>query len=546
MPHLLTVSIGPVQEFIAAARRTRDLWFGSQLLSEISKAVARAISAEPAATLIFPAPADQAQLKPGDHLSAANLLLARLEDSLVPKDFAEALRNEATRFWKDQAQKVRRSLEDKPWYDWDRFDSQLDGFLELYCAWYPVAADDSDYQTARAALMRILAGRKNARKFTQWHGIAGVPKSSLDGARETVLLRLKGEAELKRMARVKLNAGEQLDAIGLIKRQGGTRRQYPSVSRIAAEPWLYGLTPQDRARLIAVCRPIAEEPAGLVRLDPKRFPQFVDFPYERSAVYRNRIDEAVEEAEPEARQRLRQPLEKILRELDSPKAYGEPNPYLAILAADGDGMGRTIAKLANPDRHRAFSQALSRFAASASEVVTKAHGSLVYSGGDDVLAFVPVHQVLECAAQLNAAFHKELDTLSDATLSVGIAIGHMMDPLEDLLEYARAAEKLAKHPTPDHPGQQPKDALAISLYPRNGPPVSWRANWPADPVTTLLRFVGLFLDDRIPSRAAYHLEELARLLLPLQGPRLAPRPRVGLPGHGRRSHPSPRPKGSGR
>ena len=34
MSHLLAISVGPVQEFIAAARQTRDLWFGSYLLSE--------------------------------------------------------------------------------------------------------------------------------------------------------------------------------------------------------------------------------------------------------------------------------------------------------------------------------------------------------------------------------------------------------------------------------------------------------------------------------------------------------------------------------
>ena len=45
MRHLLGIHIGPVQEFIAAARRSRDLWFGSWLLSELSKAAARGIAA---------------------------------------------------------------------------------------------------------------------------------------------------------------------------------------------------------------------------------------------------------------------------------------------------------------------------------------------------------------------------------------------------------------------------------------------------------------------------------------------------------------------
>jgi len=33
MSHLLAIAVGPVQEFIAAARRTRDLWFGGKTTS---------------------------------------------------------------------------------------------------------------------------------------------------------------------------------------------------------------------------------------------------------------------------------------------------------------------------------------------------------------------------------------------------------------------------------------------------------------------------------------------------------------------------------
>ena len=53
MSHLLAVAVGPVQEFIATARRTRDLWFGSYLLSEISRVVAKPVGAD-GGKLIFP------------------------------------------------------------------------------------------------------------------------------------------------------------------------------------------------------------------------------------------------------------------------------------------------------------------------------------------------------------------------------------------------------------------------------------------------------------------------------------------------------------
>ena len=59
MKYLFQVSIGPVQDFIASARRTRDLKFGSELLSELSKAAAKQISEKCGIeSLIFPAPAN--------------------------------------------------------------------------------------------------------------------------------------------------------------------------------------------------------------------------------------------------------------------------------------------------------------------------------------------------------------------------------------------------------------------------------------------------------------------------------------------------------
>ena len=52
---LLLITIGPVQEFIASARRTRDLWFGSWLLSELSREAALYLSdAKVGGRLIFP------------------------------------------------------------------------------------------------------------------------------------------------------------------------------------------------------------------------------------------------------------------------------------------------------------------------------------------------------------------------------------------------------------------------------------------------------------------------------------------------------------
>lgn len=98
---LLQISVGPVQEFIAAARRTRDLWFGSSMLSEISKAAAKAVK-DAEAELIFPEP--NGDLKPDSDLSVANVILARASgDDQAMNALAERAREAAVARFKEFA-----------------------------------------------------------------------------------------------------------------------------------------------------------------------------------------------------------------------------------------------------------------------------------------------------------------------------------------------------------------------------------------------------------------------------------------------------------
>jgi len=79
---LMAVSIGPMQEFIQSARRTRDLWFGSYVLSTISKAVAKELLG-PDTELIFPYATSRKELDdPGFVVS--NVLLAKLGAGVHP------------------------------------------------------------------------------------------------------------------------------------------------------------------------------------------------------------------------------------------------------------------------------------------------------------------------------------------------------------------------------------------------------------------------------------------------------------------------------
>jgi len=162
------------------------------------------------------------------------------------------------------------------------------------------------------------------------------------------------------------------------------------------------------------------------------------------------------------------------------KEQAEPTPYYAILVADGDGMGKVIdhgAKL-GWGQHREISSALDRFSRRVKEIVEGKEadqGALIYAGGDDVLAFVPLHRVLPCVQDLSQAFREELHTFKNAndapsTLSVGVAIVHHLSLLNEALEQARAAEKAAK-------GVPGKNALAIILCKRGGETYTISGHW---------------------------------------------------------------------
>src|SRR5690349_11629426 len=78
--YLLSIALGPVQEFIMAGRKTRDLFAGSALLSELSRAAAQALADQDGAGgvtvhVIFPGPET---LPEESGIAVANKILAHV------------------------------------------------------------------------------------------------------------------------------------------------------------------------------------------------------------------------------------------------------------------------------------------------------------------------------------------------------------------------------------------------------------------------------------------------------------------------------------
>ena len=504
MSQLYECSIGPVQDFIASARRSRDLWYGSWLLSELSKSAAKAI-VEAGGQLIFPMPVAPGELAPRSELNAPNKLVAILAGDLAftVKEVEEALRTRLHQLRDDAFKK----LSGESFFDRLLAEAQVDDLVEFY--WVSVAFEgEPDYAQAREEAETLLSARKSSRNFVQPRGDAR-PKSSLDGARESVIderaYAQPNASELEReragkalFDRFKARPAERLSGVDLLKRLGerSGEPEFRSTSHMAALPFLSHLDRSAKAggsnRLLAAIRTLLESHGAPIDET------------DGALVFASRLAEWVPDKT--KRREIGTRLEVLL---DSHAGGIRPQPYYALLVADGDNMGAAIDHLPSIEGHQVLSLALSTFARGVEPMVKAHDGVLVYSGGDDVMAYLPLHRVLPCANELAEGFAAAMAQFktkagSSPTLSTGIVVAHHLEPLSDALDLARRAEKAAK-------SVEGKDALAITLSKRGGADrtiVGKRV----DLAARLGQLIDWQRQGAIPAGLAYELQELERVL----------------------------------
>jgi CRISPR-associated protein Cmr2 len=172
---------------------------------------------------------------------------------------------------------------------------------------------------------------------------------------------------------------------------------------------------------------------------------------------------------------------------------GGENRYYAMLAMDGDDMGKWLSgeksprvreilhpeilawyeqqaarragldvrRPVSPSLHASISAALTRFAVKvAPEIVEKHGGKLIYAGGDDLLAALPLEGALPCALALRNHFRSAEAMGSRAGMSAGLAVAHAKEDLRYVLAAARRAERQAK--------RGGKDRLTLAVLRRSG------------------------------------------------------------------------------
>ena len=191
----------------------------------------------------------------------------------------------------------------------------------------------------------------------------------------------------------------------------------------------------------------------------------------------------------------------------------------------------------SPGRHLAISGALNDFSLTVvRHVVENEHlGRLIYAGGDDVFAMLPVADLLAAMQRLCHAYsghdpaheggrdprgltlHQGFAFLNGkllrmmgtkATASCGAVIAHHQAPLAAVRRELAAAEQRAKN-------EGGRDAFSITIVKRSGGALRLTAKW-GEPVALLMALRQFLAHEDVSRRAAYHtLQWLDAQTLPI-------------------------------
>ena len=451
MPTLLKLQIGPVQDFIAQARSTRDLWSGSYLLSWLMGVAIKKLAqqlregnggmslAKLREVVIFPDLAEQGLIEflLQDHRfsergrrhfdiltpNLPNVLVTRLPDERA-NAIAEALESAIREEWAHIGEKCWRACLVEGFVrdmDRPRFEAQRDRFLSV--AWQTTPCPTSKeglpaigvpgelwkkaceafnkgqpYALHYALCSWLHDGVRQCRPFRAWQAggwtvAESSNKDSLTGREEEMLGGTewwqKHFSDAKRAERHRRDP-DNLWSILIRERHAGDRLGAITMSkRLWHWKYLY-------------------EVHGLPARHRKEQSQGrTEFPFPSTfhiATHQPWSNDDEDDRQPD----------------DESDRLAN---YFAVLAFDGDNVGQWVlgAKLPEAmteEQHKDFSARLSKFALScARPIVDACDGRLIYAGGDDVLALVPADTAIACARFLRGAYRAETATSETGFLS---------------------------------------------------------------------------------------------------------------------------------
>lgn len=576
--YMLMFSLGPVQPFIEKARKTRDLWLGSLLLSKLMEEAMKDLEVELGAEFVFPSNRKINSEADKEYANLPNKYIAIFDDAGTAENAAIRSKEQIFVFWNELRADIKSKI--VQWYadeETDRiWDRQSNPNTCFEVRWVIVEGVRDRYAEWLEATEGALEARKRLHNFQQSKEPG--EKSTISGERQALswaigsgtmserqqvrafwetLANRKDHPPALSAKEISLDGSERLDAIDTIKRFATRstkigKRSFPSTSSIAVASFVEGLLKADlnesnlrvwreatgplediaisATDTIPKLKQIADEKNWILRRDGDC--------YFRATFtqYRLKIDYGVKN-EDEANGIAingKKGLEQLLKAAGDQEIRA-PTPYYAILKMDGDRMGKLLSTTGSPKDHKEISGALSKFTRhDAPDIVNDRYpGRLIYAGGDDVLALAPlarnfpkegvnepdaIKTVIDLSDHLQRQYQTRIDR--GATASISIAIAHHYTPLSFVLEVMRRAERqLAKK-------RYGRNALVVSVIRRSGAQTQVGCRWEykqlkeqpdaQQPMRLFSRFYELFAQDILSPKCVYILLKEAPVLVNLK------------------------------
>jgi len=488
--HLFLFTIGPVQSFIAQARKTQDLYAGSQILSVLIKAGIDAFEREfPSGKgeIIFP---NFVRKENTNIMSLPSRFIGKIEGvSEELKEKAEAIQIAVETEWERIATEAYKKANAKALNGFG-FEAQIKTHLDIHWVFQSI---ERDYDQAYEALERLGGAIKNVRQFVQYE-YEGVGekgrKCSIDGTNNALFFRdnegrkpnfLENAVPIKGFL---LNPGEGLSAVSLVKRfyleeeEKNNKKSFPSTAEVALMydekelPAKEKVTLDCYKMLFSKKEKLPEVFAKMIANDCIKEGRITNLGENKNwndqFDYQMLFEENLNNKTiPDSNQ-----LE-LVRQLHSQLKPYFKTKYYALVLFDGDSMGKWLSGKYNKREkdletfHKKLSLALSKFSTKSRAYLNheNLNGETVYTGGDDFLGFVNIHHLFPVMKELRQKFDEIVNTaiqdfkLTDKplTFSAGIVIAHYKMPFSEVLKVAREIEKKAKKEV--FAGEKPTDKI---------------------------------------------------------------------------------------
>jgi CRISPR-associated protein Cmr2 len=485
----LHFTFGPVQGFVAQARRTRDLHAGSFLLSWLAYKAMDAVQSA-GGTIILPDFAAIRNLIEVDKVKygvAPNRFVASFDCKQQAEKAAGLACKGLQDEWRKIAEKVRERFVSsaEPWGNetekiWQR---QIDNFWEM--AWG--VGDEQDTalldrrKNWRTPPMSVEGG-DHCTLMGQYQELSGFVRSRelnkqnafWEAIRTGVNPNLKGDERLCAIAMIKRFLPEVAREIIGYDLDAAT---WPSTVSIAALPWLKTIREKGKndgtlyQKANAYADLMKNEPGALVSgngaiLMMQDYPAATGLFKTLSGNFLNRTALQNKKGTLLNDETRRKDYIQALRELEQASGDRAGNFY-ALLLMDGDNMGKLIRE----NNVTTVTKALTHFSAQVPGIVYEHNGITVYAGGDDLFALLPLDTTLDCAIKVSTSYKKTFSDskISEAktTISGAVIFAHYSIPLRQVIAQAHYfLDKVAKD-------QTGRDAIAIAVLKPGGETCRW-------------------------------------------------------------------------